>query len=387
MTRIAFVAQDDLSTLIFASWYARYFESRPQIDFCTIASVTPRYREEVARLRSRHIVVDGHRFVHPLKDARYFLRLLRIFRRERFDVVVTFGTKPNVYAALAARIAGVPRIAIAVRGLGRAFAPSAGMATAALRHGLRWLYGRSCAGATHIWFTNRGDLEYFVATGLAPREKTFLTANSVSLSRYSMDKIDPTALAALRLEFDLAADDFVVVMVARGIWAKGVREVVDAAALLRARRGVKFIIVAPRDEGSVDAIPASYVDDARANHNVVWLDFRKDVREVYALADVAVLPSYYKEGGYPRALLEPMALGKPVIAADTDDCRGPVEHGGNGFLVPTRDASALARAIEDLYLDPEKRRRFGARSLEIMRARFDDEIVGREVLARLGIVA
>jgi glycosyltransferase involved in cell wall biosynthesis len=116
-----------------------------------------------------------------------------------------------------------------------------------------------------------------------------------------------------------------------------------------------------------------------------WLGFRKDVLELYALSDVAVLPSYYKEGGYPRALLEPMALAKPVIAADTDDCKGPVRHGENGFLVPPGDGKALAERIEELFKDPALRARFGSRSLEIMREEFDDRIVGMQVLAEMGL--
>ena len=54
---------------------------------------------------------------------------------------------------------------------------------------------------------------------------------------------------------------------------------------------------------------------------------------LYQISDLSVLPSYYKEGGYPRALIEAMALGKPVIAANTLDCKGPVENNFNGYLV------------------------------------------------------
>ena len=105
----------------------------------------------------------------------------------------------------------------------------------------------------------------------------------------------------------------------------------------------------------------------------------------YALADLSVLPSYYKEGGYPRALLEAMALGKPVIAADTDECRGPVDDGRNGFLVPARDASALAQRIVRILDDDDLYEKFGRRSLERIRNEFDDRVVAREVLSAMSI--
>jgi glycosyltransferase involved in cell wall biosynthesis len=150
---------------------------------------------------------------------------------------------------------------------------------------------------------------------------------------------------------------------------------------------VRFLLIAPPEPGTLEAVPEAYVAEAQRAGDIVWLGFRKDVRELYALADIAVLPSYYKEGGYPRALLEPMALGKPVIAADTPECRGPVEPDGNGFLVPPRDPAALAGRIEQLILDPGLRERFGTRSREIVLERFADHIVGHQVLAEIGVAA
>jgi glycosyltransferase involved in cell wall biosynthesis len=382
--KIAFVAQDDLSAVIFSGWYARQFATRSDIELSTVCSLGT-HSQELSELGCRQITVKGYRFVHPYRDLKYFASLLRVFRRERFDMVVTFGTKPNIYGALAARLAGVPRVVVAVRGLGRAFSGGSRSLHRLLRAVIRCQYRLSCGGASRVWFTNRGDFDYFVQAGLVDRTKCFVTTNGVSLDYFSMGRVDPNSLDALRRELSIRKGAFVVIMVARLVWSKGIREFIGAAEILRLTHpDIRFVLVAPAEHGA-DAISEDYVSDACRPPNVTWLKFRKDVRELYALADLAVLPSYYKEGGYPRALLEPMALGKPVIAADTDECRGPVEDCKNGYLVPPRDAVALARRIEDLYRDDDKRRRFGMRSLEIMRTRFDEAIIGAQVLSELGI--
>jgi glycosyltransferase involved in cell wall biosynthesis len=101
---------------------------------------------------------------------------------------------------------------------------------------------------------------------------------------------------------------------------------------------------------------------------------------------VAVLPSYYKEGGYPRALLEPMAFGKPVVTTDIPDCRGPVEHGKNGYLVPVRDSMALAGAIELLIGDRMKNKKFGRYSRKKIENEFDDRKVVEKILAELNLI-
>ncbi len=116
-----------------------------------------------------------------------------------------------------------------------------------------------------------------------------------------------------------------------------------------------------------------------------WLGFRSDVKRIYALSDLAVLPSYYKEGGYPRALLEPMAMGKPVITTDIPDCKGTVEEGRNGFLVPAKDAKALAKAIENLILDEHMLKKFGEYSRVKAEREFDEKKIVPQALLQLGI--
>lgn len=384
--KIGFIAQDSLSTINFATFYAHELASRPGVTFCMISSLEALYRGEIEALPARHIAVDGKRFIDPVRDIRYLADLWRVIRRERFDVVVTFGTKPNLYGALAARLAGARRIIVAVRGLGRVFGKQQSPQSHLLRAVVHGLYRIAFWSATRVWFTNPNDREYFVANGLLREDKTFLTNNSVNLEKFSPAQIPAPVRAALRRELNIEPNDFVVIMVARLIWQKGVREFAEAARQLRRTHpGMRFLLVAPPEDASDLAVPESYVRDLEREGVLTWLGFRKDVLELYALADVAVLPSYYREGGYPRALLEPMALGKPVIAANTEDCRGPVRHGENGFLVPPRDGAALAARIEELFCDPGLRSRLGVRSLEIMRQEFDDRIVGRQVLAEIGL--
>ena len=119
--------------------------------------------------------------------------------------------------------------------------------------------------------------------------------------------------------------------------------------------------------------------------NFKWLGFQDDVKRLYAIADLAVLPTYYKEGGYPRALLEPMAMGKPVITTNSEDCRGAIEDGKNGFLVPIQDSRALASAVDQIMSDDHLRERLGAYSREKAVRDFDEQEIVFDALSRLGL--
>ena len=85
---------------------------------------------------------------------------------------------------------------------------------------------------------------------------------------------------------------------------------------------------------------------------VEYLGETDDVRPYIADAGVYVLPSFYREGT-PRSVLEAMSMGRPVITTDAPGCRETVEDGVSGFLVPARDAEALAGAMEKFIQNPE----------------------------------
>ena len=102
--------------------------------------------------------------------------------------------------------------------------------------------------------------------------------------------------------------------------------------------------------------------------------------ELLAEADIFAFPTYYPLEGQPLAILEAMAAGLPVVStprAAIPDC---VVHGETGILVEERDREALAEALAQLILDPERRRRLGCRGRERYLAHFTwTRCVGRFV--------
>ena len=152
------------------------------------------------------------------------------------------------------------------------------------------------------------------------------------------------------------------------------------------RPDLKFLLVAPGEKGHPDEVPGSFITERGNLDNFIWLGFREDVKNIYALSDLAVLPSYYNEGGYPRALLEPMAFGKPVITTNLPQCRGPVEEGKNGYLIPPHDSWALKEAILRIFHDDNERGKMGAYSRKKIEKEFDDRQVIKEILTKVGVI-
>ena len=104
----------------------------------------------------------------------------------------------------------------------------------------------------------------------------------------------------------------------------------------------------------------------RSLPRVHFLGRRRDIPEILAATDIVVLVS--KREGLPRALLEGMAAGKPLVATNVRGNRDLVEDGANGFLIPLGDVEALSCALARLIASPELRRKMGEKSQEMVRA-------------------
>jgi glycosyltransferase involved in cell wall biosynthesis len=381
--RIAFVGPDDLSILLFCKRLIKSLKQQNDHTIYTIGPITY-YQQEIDALGVNHLPLDMGRFISPLQDLKFMRALYAVFTNRRIEAVINYTTKPIIYGGISAKLAGVRKIIGAVRGLGSVFLPATDFKSKNLRRLVKVLYLIAARASHRMWFTNRDDLAYFLDQGLLSADKVFMTPNSVNLEDFSPEAVNPIKITELRTELGLAPEDLVIIMVGRMIFSKGVCEFIDAAQTLKERLPrAKFLLVGPVEDGLPNRVSPAYLRESEQRANLKWLGFRKDVRELYALSDLAVLPSYYQEGGFPRALLEPMAMGKPVITTDTEACRGPVEPDKNGLLIPPRDAPALAAAMATLLENETLRVRYGNYSRQKVEREFDDQVVIRKILVEL----
>jgi glycosyltransferase involved in cell wall biosynthesis len=166
-------------------------------------------------------------------------------------------------------------------------------------------------------------------------------------------------------------------MVSRVMRTKGVLEYAEAARQVRSRNPeAVFLLAGPADDTELNRLTPAEVDGVR--QAVRWLGLRQDVPALLALSDLFVLPSFYREG-VPRALLEAAASGLPLVVAQTPGSTDVVRNGENGLVVPPRDASALAEAIERLVRDRTCRRHYGACSRERVVRDFSLEVVAGQI--------
>lgn len=276
-------------------------------------------------------------------DLALLWRYIRLIRRERPDVYLGWTIKPNTYGALAARLAGVPRINN-VSGLGTVFIRETWVTRVA-----EALYRLGLGGAVTVFFQNHDDRAEFVARGLVAPERTeVLPGSGIDTAHY-----DPAP-------WPRAEDGtFRFLLVARLIRDKGVTEFVEAARIVRAHHPhARFALLGFLDVDNATAVTRAELAGWVAEGVVEYCGAAEDVRPFLGNADCVVLPSYRE--GLSRVLLEAGAMARPAIASDVPGCRDVILPGVTGLLCAVRDAGSLAaRMIEMVEAPAEARAAMG----------------------------
>jgi glycosyltransferase involved in cell wall biosynthesis len=173
-------------------------------------------------------------------------------------------------------------------------------------------------------------------------------------------------------------------MMARLLKQKGVREFAAAAETVKARHPeARFVLLGDVDKNP-NSVSRAEVEGWVARGILEWPGQVSDVVPYIARSSVYVLPSYYREG-VPRSTQEAMAMARPVITTDNTGCRETVVGGVNGFIVPVRDAPALARAMLRFIEQPELIEPMGRESRRLVEERFDIDSVNDTMLNAMGI--
>jgi glycosyltransferase involved in cell wall biosynthesis len=136
---------------------------------------------------------------------------------------------------------------------------------------------------------------------------------------------------------------------------KGLLPLVDAAARVLVRHPqVQFLIMG---RGHLEKTLKQRIAENGVEQNVHLMGFVPDASERMAEWTIFVLPSL--SDLFPRAILEAMAQGLPVVSTKVDGAREMVVDGETGLLVAPGDAPALADALIRLLDDPALARRMG----------------------------
>lgn len=321
----------------------------------------------------RVVVVPMARSLSPLAQLRAFLALLALLRAERPDLVHAHMPISGFLARLAARLAGVPRVAYTCHGF--LFNQPGPWPRRAASLALEWLGGR----LTDIHMTVSNE-EAADARRLHIHARSVGIGNGRDPARFHPDS---AARARLRGALNVPERRVVVAIVSRLVRHKGHPELVAAMKqVIDTGANAELWVIGER-------LPSDHGEDLEPmfaacglGPRLRRLGYREDVAALLAAADIFALPSHFE--GLPMSVIEAMLTGLPVVATDVRGPREQVVDRQTGLLVPPGETAPLAQALHLLVADASLRARMGeagrARALDL----YDEARVVAHTLDLLG---
>lgn len=312
---------------------------------------------------------------NPFNDLITIRQIIKVYKTNRLDFIFHYTIKPNVYGTIAAAICRIPSIAITT-GLGH-FISFRNPLTSSISV---LLYKISALLTKEMWFLNESDIESFTRRRIISKRKAYLL---------NSEGVDIQHFKPVETDCRIESKKLIFLYAGRIIWDKGVKELVEAATILKKKyKNIEFHLLGFIDTSDSNGVSYKEIQQWQEDDIIKYKGETDDVRSFLQEASCLVFPSFYREG-VSRILLEAAAMAKPIVTTDNVGCREVVKDGINGFLCEKRDSIDLAHKIEQIIkMSPNERRLMGLNGRKIVIQQFDEELIIQkyfEALQRHGL--
>ena len=349
------VATNGASLINFRGPFIRALVQRGLRVVCVSSEDDSEIGDDVRNLGAEYRQIAGDRTgIGLLSGLKMIAAYKKFFEELRPDYLFLYMSKPIAFGGLAAILAKMPHVNRLVNGLENAYYRT-GLKDALVRMVMSFFYKRVAAKADNVFFQNHDDQKYFIEHGMLSKDNSCVVGGSgVDMEHFARHPLP---------------DEPIVLMTARLLWSKGIREFFQAVRYVKAKHPEMRVLLVGGLDDNDEAIRKEELDEFIKTNDVEYCGFAKDVRPYLNRCSIFVLPSYHE--GLPRSVIEAMAVGRAIITTDVPGCRETVEDGVNGYLVPSHDSIVLGDRMEKLVTDGMLRSNMANLSYQICCEKFE----------------
>jgi glycosyltransferase involved in cell wall biosynthesis len=317
------------------------------------------------------ISVPMERHISILKDVVSLFRMVRVFRKEKPDIVHSITPKAGLISMLAAWICRVPVRMHTYTGL--VFPTATG-----IKQNILILMDRLlCRCATYINPEGRGVANDLKRFGITKKPLHIIGNGNVRGIDADYWTTEEAVRNKIRRQLDID-NDFVFLFVGRLVGDKGINELIAAfKKLCTDYESVKLLLVG-HYEDKLDPLKPETMQEIKNNQSIITTGSQKDVRPYYAASDAFVFPSYRE--GFPNTVLEAGALGLPSIVTDINGANEIIVRNKNGVIVPSKNSDALYEAMCLFLNQTELLKQMAANARSMVIDRFEQKYIWGELL-------
>jgi glycosyltransferase involved in cell wall biosynthesis len=259
----------------------------------------------------RHIIVPMTRKITPWQDLKCLFQLIKIFRKEKPEIVHSHTPKAGLLGMLAARIGGIQTRIHTVAGL--PLMEESGFKYALLKRIEKITY----SAATHVWPNSVSLYNFIKENKLVDKCKLKVigkgSTNGVSSSRFNKDALDKSFLEIIKEKIDYNSASIYLICIGRLVKHKGIAELVNVFLSLKKNDPRLKLILVGVFESSLDPLPENVLKQIVDDPCIINVGWSDNAEYYMSLAHYFVFPSYRE--GFPNVLLEAGAIQLPIVCS------------------------------------------------------------------------
>ncbi len=292
------------------------------------------------------IPLEMTRKITPLKDIFSLIGMIRIFNKEKPNIVHSHTPKAGIVSMIASVICRVPNRIHTVAGL--PLKESTGLRKKLLLF-VEWLTYKC---ATKVYVNSNGLRKYILKNIEIPKKKISIighgSSNGVDTEFFSeTDKIKASALNFQKK--NNLINKFIFIFIGRIVRDKGIEELLRAFVKLNDKLNYTRLIILGRQEKDLDPITQEAKSIMFFNKNIINLGYKSDVRTYLAASNCLVLPSYRE--GFPNVVLQAGSMKIPAIVTNINGCNEIIKNKINGLIVQPKKMNSLYIAMRKIASD------------------------------------
>ncbi len=375
MRKICFITTVSVTLKTFVLAQAEYFKQQhPDWEIYFIcdmdenfAASLPEYINYIPIKMGRGISISGVSAV---------CSLIKIFGREKFDLIQYATPNAAFYASIAGKLTGVKNTLYCqwgIRYVGFSGIP---------RKIFKLIEKITCTASKYINAVSPKNKDFAVNEKLYSADKATVVGRGgtigVDLANYDIS-LKQKNRKEIRADLGIA-DEFVIGFVGRLSRDKGTAELLSAVKELEKSVPIKLLCIGVNEIGN--EISEELINWAQSSDSVIFTGHKNNLEVVkyYSAMDVYVHPSYRE--GFGMVLQEAGAMATPIITTDIPGASEVFENGISCMLVPPKDTEALITLIVELIKDDSKRLNIGLKAREQTEKYYARDVMLKQQLAR-----
>ena len=312
------------------------------------------------------LAIPMERHISPFKDLKSLLKLIKVFKKEKPDLIHSITPKAGLLSMIAGWITNVPVRLHTFTGL--VFPTSTG-----LKQKILILTDRiTCACATHVNPEGQGvrnDLINYKIT-----KKPLKVLGYGNIKGIDLKHFDPELTDIIKKSKEFKTEGiFTFIFIGRLVGDKGINELIAAFKQLNEKYPKTKLILLGDKEQNLDPLKPDTLTEIENNPAIEAVGRKKDVRPWLLASDALVFPSFRE--GFPNVVIEAGAMGLPSIVTDINGSREIIIEGENGTIIPSKNEKALFDAMEKFLNSPDKLKQMADKSRDLVSSRFEQSFV------------